>query len=311
MHKISWIRLEFILAVVILACSFAIMAVVQVADAENQARFVSPDQALLALKEAAQRGDTNALQKLFGPTLNEIANPDTIQRANQLQGFAQHLSEFTELATQVNQTVVIRLGSKHWPFPIPLVMTNGQWSFDTLAGKEEILNRRIGHNELSAIEVCHAYVQAQKEYALKDRAGDGVMAYAQHLRSKPGTKNGLYWESEPGGELSPFGPLVARAQEEGYYKLKGCTPFHGYIFKILKKQGRDAPGGKYIYVINGHMVAGFGLLAYPVEWGNSGVMTFMVNLQGKVYQKNFGEKTMEQASRIDEYNPDATWREAE
>ena len=304
---------------VLVACALAGVAAARAADEEIQARFASPDQALAALKEAVQAADTNALQKLFGPALSEIANPDAGQCTKQLRGFAGHLGEFTELATQANHTVVIHLGGKHWPFPIPLAMTNGQWVFDTSAGKEEILDRRIGHNELSAIEVCGAYVQAQREYASKDRAGNGVMEYAQRLRSSHGTRDGLYWETAPGEEQSPFGPLVARAQDEGYSRpllrepggSGGCSPFHGYIFRILKKQGRDAPGGKYDYVVNGHMVAGFGLLAYPVEWGNSGVMTFIVNQQGKVYQKDLGEHTADLAPRLDEYNPDATWRAAE
>ena len=306
--------------VALLACAFTSLVSAQAAEEGTQARFASPDQALGALQEAAQAEDTNVLQKLFGPAFSEISNPDEVQRANQLKGFAKHLAEFTELSTQTDQRVVIRLGSKHWPFPIPLVMTNGQWVFDTPAGKEEILNRRIGHNELSALEVCHAYVQAQRDYAEKDRAGNGVMEYAQRLRSKTGMKDGLYWETQPGEDPSPFGPLVARAQDEGYQKRwghrnpgepKGCMPFHGYIFRVLKQQGRNAPGGKIDYVINGHMVAGFGLLAYPVEWGNSGIMTFVVNQQGTVYQKNLGARTAELATRIDEYNPDATWHAAE
>jgi len=303
----------------LLACTLAGLASSSLAAEENQTRFVSPDLALTALREAARAGDTNAMRALFGSALSDIANPDVVQRANQMRSFARHLGEFSEIVTQANQSVVIRLGETHWPFPIPLIITNGQWVFDTPAGKEEILNRRIGRNELSAMEVCHAYVQAQRDYAAKDRDGNGVMEYAPHFRSTPGTKDGLYWETVPGEDPSPFGPLVARAQEEGYYQSaprdpaqpKGCTPFHGYIFRILKQQGREAPGGKYDYVINGHMLAGFGLLAYPVEWGNSGVMTFIVNQQGKIYQKNLGEKTARLAPRIDAYNPDNTWRAAE
>ena len=318
MHTMNSTRSVFRQCVILAAGLLAGVAV-WAADETSQTRFASPDQALAALREAAQAGDTNAMLKLFGPAWNEIANPDPIQRANQSRDFAKHLGEYTELSTQANQTVTLQLGDKHWPFPIPLVMTNGQWIFDTPSGKEEILNRRIGHNELRALEVCHAYVQAQRDYALKDRAGDGVMEYAQHIRSKAGTKNGLYWETVPGEEASPFGPLVASAQEEGYYKSKPrepgepkrFTPFHGYVFRILKKQGKNAPGGKYDYVINDHMVAGFALLAYPVEWGNSGIMTFVVNQQGKVYQKNLGERTADLAPRIDAYDPDTTWQAAE
>jgi len=319
METISRLRTKPHRWVGLLAFALAGLSTAGYAGEEIQSRFGTPELALGSLKEAAMSGDTNALRQIFGPALNDIANPDPIQRANQLRAFAQHLRENSEIMTQANQTVEIRIGAKHWPFPIPLVMTNGQWVFDTPAGKEEILNRRIGHNELSAMEVCHAYVQAQRDYAAKDRNGNGVMEYARHIRSTPGTEDGLYWETAPGVDQSPFGPLVARAQEEGYYqstprdpsKPKGCTPFHGYIFKILKKQGRDAPGGKYDYVINGHLLAGFGLLAYPVEWGNSGVMTFIVNQQGKVYQKNLGENTAKLAPRIEAYNPDATWKVAE
>jgi len=312
-------RFELRQLMAMLVCAAAGFATAYAADKETQTQFASPDQALATLRAAAQAGDTNALRKLFGPAWNEIANPDAIQRAHQLADFARHLGEFTDLATQANQTVVIHLGDKHWPFPIPLIATNGQWVFDTAAGREEILNRRIGHNELSALEVCHAFVQAQREYATKDHAGNGVMEYAQRLHSTPGTRDGLYWETKSGEEQSPFGPLVARAQEEGYYppqpqgsaEPKAYAPFHGYIFKVLKKQGPDAPGGKYDYVINGHMVAGFALLAYPVEWGNSGVMTFVVNQQGKVFQKNLGKQTANLAAHLDEYNPDAAWQAVE
>ena len=311
-------QIQYVIHRLIVMLAFAMAGVVSscASEAEMQARFASPDQALAALREAVQAGDTNALLKIFGPAESEIVNPDAIQDANQLRRFAQHLGEFTELATQANQTVIIHLGSKHWPFPIPLVTTNGQWVFDTLAGKEEILNRRIGHDELSAIEVCHAYVQAQREYAVKDYDGNGVMEYARHFNSTPGMKDGLYWQTASSEEPSPFGPLVARAHDEGYDKLderkRGesegkCTPFHGYIFRILKRQGKNAPGGKYDYIINGHMVAGFGLMAYPVEWGNSGVMTFIVNQRGKVYQKNLGPKTATLARDIRSYDPDSSW----
>jgi len=318
MYTMTWMRTVRCRMVAILACALAGAAAAQPVHKESQTRFTSPDQALAALRDAAQAADTNAMLKLFGPMWNEIADPDPVQRANHLRGFSKHVAEYAEIATQVDQVVTLRLGTKHWPFPIPLVVTNGQWYFDTAAGKEEIFNRRIGHNELSALEVCHAYVQAQRDYAAKDYDGNGVMEYAQHFRSTPGTKDGLYWETAAGQDQSPFGPLVARAQEEGYYKSAGsdgepknCTPFHGYVFRVLKKQGRNAPGGKYDYVINGHMVAGFALLAYPVEWGNSGIMTFVVNQQGKVYQKNLGERTLDLAPRINAYNPDDTWTVAE
>jgi len=297
----------------------ALMGTSYAGSNDTQVAFETPEKALAALAVASKALDTNTLNTYFGPTMAEIANPDPIQRANNLRRFSQYLDEFSGLATQDNGQVVIQVGNEHWPFPIPLVQRDGQWRFDTPAGKEEILNRRIGRNELSAIEVCHSYIQAQREYAAKDCAGKGTMEYAQHMCSTPGMTDGLYWETRPGEDPSPFGPLVGAAQEEGYYQQtkpnpgvpRQRKPFHGYLFRILTKQGPEAPGGKHDFIINGHMVAGFGLLAYPVEWGNSGVMTFIVNQQGKVFQKNLGEKTTELAPAIDEYNPDTTWHPAE
>jgi hypothetical protein len=189
---------------------------------------------------------------------------------------------------------------------------NDQWFFDTEAGKEEILNRRIGENELTAILVCRTYVKAQREYVLKDGDNDGILAYAQKLRSDPGRKNGLFWRHAPGEAASPLGELVARARMEGYKKGKSVfkeqpLPFHGYYFRVLTGQGKNAPGGKYNYIINGNMVAGFALVAFPSNWGKSGVMTFIVNQQGKVYQKNLGPGTMKIAQEMKSYNPDETW----
>ena len=300
-----------------LACALMIPAATNAAEEGEQSLFVSPEQAVTALQQGAKAGDTNAMRRIFGPAINEITNPDPVQRSNNLVKFSNRLAESTELAKQDNGTVVLRLGNEHWPFPIPLAKKGDKWFFDTLAGKEEILNRRIGGNELSALEICHAYVKAQREYVQKDSDGNGVMEYAQRMQSTPGKKDGLCWEAAPGEEESPFGPLVAKACEEGYSKRSVSAssrqhdPFHGYMFRILKKQGASAPGGKYDYVINGHMVAGFAFLAYPVQWNNSGVMTFIVNQQGKVYQKNLGQKTAELAKEIEEYNPDDTWKAAE
>jgi len=176
------------------------------------------------------------------------------------------------------------------------VKQDGQWLFDTDPGKEEILNRRIGANELGALQVCRAYVQAHREYASVDRNADEVLDYAQHLRSTPGTHDGLYWSMRAGDELSPLGPLVAQARVEGYRQQTNIltdeqSPCHVYYFKILTQQGKHAPGGKYNYIINGHMIAGFALVAWPAEWGNTGVMTFIVNQRGKAYQKNLRPKT--------------------
>ena len=208
--------------------------------------------------------------------------------------------------------MIIRIGNENWPFPIPIVRKDGQWFFDTETGKKEILNRRIGENELTAILVCRTYVKAQREYTLKDWEGTGVLAYAQKMRSDPGRKNGLFGRTKPGEEASPFGELVAQAWHEGYKRKKAAfreesTPFHGYYFRILTEQGKNAPGGKYNYIINGNMVAGFALVAFPSNWKKSGVMTFVVNQQGKVYQKNLGPETIKLAQHMKSYDPDGTW----
>ena len=315
MFKVSMVKLRAqAMLMAGLACAWMMPAVTGVADDGEQSVYGSPERALTALQEAVRAGDTNALRRIFGPALSEITNPDPVERANNFAAFAKRLAESTELAKQTNGTVVLRLGNEHWPFPIPLAKKDDKWFFDTSAGKEEILNRRIGQNELSGIEVCQAYVQAQREYAMKDRAGNGIIEYAQKMRSTPGKKDGLFWEAKPDEERSPFGPLVAKAHQEGYGRTndtasaqKPHNPFHGYFFRILTKQGENAPGGKYDYIVNGHMVAGFAFLAYPAQWGNSGVMTFIVNHHGKIYQKNLGENTTELAKEIEEYNPDETW----
>ena len=301
---------------VVAGLAYAVLSVtaVRAANDSQQARFATPDQAVAALTKAVSAKDTNALRSLFGPALDEIANPDPVQRAHNLTLFARRLAEATKLSRKNDHTVVLIAGKDDWPFAIPVVKKDDQWFFDTKAGKEEILNRRIGRNELNAIDVCRAYVQAQRDYALKDSAGNGVMEYAQKLRSSPGKRDGLYWETKPNEEESPFGPLVAKAHAEGYGKKdpnagaqQARQPFHGYFFRILTRQGQHAPGGKYDYVINGRMIAGFALAAWPAQWGNSGVMTFIVNQQGKVHQKNLGAKTAELAEEIKEYDPDETW----
>jgi hypothetical protein len=204
------------------------------------------------------------------------------------------------------------MGTNSWPFAIPIVQRDGRWFFDTDAGKEELLNRRIGRNELEVLQAMRAYVDAQREYASFDRDGDEVLEYAQRLASSPGTKDGLYWPPDLDGEISPLGPLVAHAQASGYF---GDTPidkfspqpFHGYLFKILTRQGKHAPGGKYDYVINGNMIGGFALVAWPAEYGDSGIMTFIVNQLGRVYQKDLGANTSKIGRKMSAYDPDDSW----
>jgi hypothetical protein len=211
-----------------------------------------------------------------------------------------------------DKTKLAVIGKDGWCFPIPLVKTGSEWAFSTGEGKEEIINRRIGRNELNTIQVSQAYVSAQREYAIKDRNGDGIQ-YAQHFLSQKGKKDGLYWEATPEEEISPLGPLLARAAEEGYAFRKGekPVPYQGYYFKILKSQGSNAPGGELDYVVDGKMVGGFGLLAYPAEYGVSGIMTFAVNQQGIVYEKDLGSRTAEIAKAMIKYDPDKTWKKVE
>jgi hypothetical protein len=285
--------------------------------AQGEQHFDAPEAALAALTNAAIARDTNAIHAIFGPIGHELVSPDVVQATEGFNLFVERLKEKAALVRLSDSRYELEIGTDGWPFPIPVVKSgDGKWFFDTAAGKEEILNRRIGANELGAIDVCHAYVDAQREYAGSDRKGDEVLEYAQNLMSTPDTHDGLYWPAKnPGDEISPLGPLIAQARDEGYHRRTGLlteeqTPYHGYYFRILTRQGAHAPGGKYNYIINGHMIGGFALIAWPAEWGNTGVMTFIVNQRGKVFQKDLGPKTASRAKAITTYDPDSTWAPA-
>jgi hypothetical protein len=286
---------------------------IPVLGAPSSTLFSSPEDALKTLVEAIKAKDNAALDQIFGPLGKDLRSGDMVQDASEFDELTRHMAEKTNLVKENDSKVILHIGKENWPFPIPIVRNNNQWLFDTEAGKEEILNRRIGENELTAILVCRSYVKAQREYVLNDWDGDGIFAYAQKLRSDHGKRNGLYWKAAAGAEVSPLGELLAKARMEGYKKKRGVfkveepTPFHGYYVKILTEQGKNAPGGKYKYIINGNMVGGFALVAFPSNWGKSGAMTFIVNQQGKVYQKNLGPNTMKIAQAMKSYNPDKTW----
>jgi len=273
-------------------------------------QFSSPEEAVQALMAATQAGDHATIDAIFGPEVKALLSGDPKQDALEFAQFAKLIGQFSQLAKKADDRCVLNLGDQNWPFPIPLVKTGGAWVFDTAAGQEEIVNRRIGEGELTAIGVCRTYVVAQREYASEDRNGDGVLNYAQKLRSSPGRKDGLYWPEAAGEEPSPFGPFIAEVHAEGY---GGKTaegkhqPFHGYLFKILTAQGASAPGGAYSYIINGNMVAGFALVAYPEHWGESGVMTFIVNQWGKVYERNLGLSSADHAAAMTDFDPDPDW----
>lgn len=274
----------------------------------GQLTFASPDEAVAALKEAVTAADKSALPKLFGPASSEFSSGDDVADKAAYATFAKRLGKLTNLVKRGDSTVILYLGAENWPFQFPIVKAGDRWFFDGDAGLEEMFNRRIGANELHTIKVCREYVRAQREYAEVDRDGDEVLEYAQHFNSNPGMKNGLYWETVDDGDESPLGPLVAYASAGSYNLMQeGPQPFHGYYFRILTRQGAKAPGGAYSYVINTNMIGGFALVAYPATWGNSGLTTFIVNQQGKVYQKDLGPQTAALAAGMRAYNPDATW----
>jgi hypothetical protein len=272
----------------------------------DQRTFASPEDAVKALQTATQTNDTLVLQEIFGPEFQELQTGDQVQDANNAQRFAAAMSQSCTQAKESDDRITLEVGTNNWPMPIPLVKADGQWFFDTAAGKEEIINRHIGKDELCAIGVCRAYVTAQRQYA--SDVGGGVN-YAQHFKSTPGKKDGLYWPVAENEASSPFGPLVAEAHAEGYARHKGVGShsFHGYYFKILTRQGESASGGEMNYMNDGNLTGGFALVAYPEHWDQSGIMTFIVNQDGKVYQRNLAEKTSRIASALKEYNPDAEW----
>jgi hypothetical protein len=303
-----------------LSLAFSVgMAVLAISSANagvQEERFNSVDEAVKALTSAAERKDTNAINAIFGSEGEKLISPDIVQANTEFERFVARVAEKVQVAPTSDSQATLQLGADGWPFPIPLVKRNDRWFFDSKAGAEEILSRRIGQNELQTIEVCVAYVGAQHEYASQDRDDDGVLEYAQRLRSSEGKRDGLYWSYRANNEKSPLGPLISESRTEGYRRgskilTDAPAPYHGYYFKILTKQGKNAPGGKYNYVVNGNMIGGFALVAWPAEWGKSGIMTFIVNQQGKILQKNLGAKTSSAAARMTSYDPDSTWRSVE
>ena len=232
-----------------------------------------------------------------------------MQDANNARRFAAAVAQGCERVKDGEDKIILEVGTNNWPYPIPLVKADGHWHFDTAAGKEEIINRHIGKDELHAIGVCRAYVAAQRQYAAATPAVDGAARYARKFKSTPGKKDGLFWPMTGNETESPFGPLVAEAHAEGSEAHKGTAPhpFHGYYFRILSRQGKAAPGGKQDYLSHGLMTGGFALVAYPENWDQSGIMTFIVNQDGKVYQRNLGKRSTRIAAALKEYNPDGEW----
>ena len=285
------------------------------AASPHQRTFASPGEAVQALVEAVKAGDMEALASILGPEGRDlISSGDAVADKQERARFVRAYEQLNRLQRPTETKAVLVIGQDGWPLPIPVVKEGDAWRFDTAAGKEEILNRRIGRNELSAMQVCLAYIDAQREYARVARESDGVLAYAMKFRSDEDKQNGLYWPTKEGEVLSPLGVLVANARAEGYSRKTSDgkpTPYHGYFYRILTAQGPDAPGGAYDYVVNGKMIGGFALVAHPAQYGVSGVMTFIVNHEGVVYQKDLGRDTETIARAMQAYNPDNTWKKAE
>jgi DUF2950 family protein len=293
------------------ALLFAALLCAMSTAASAQQSFKAPEEASEALAKAARDKDTKALLRVLGKDGEDIVSSgDPVEDAAARDKFLAAYDAKHEIKADGDKATMI-VGKDDFPFPIPLVRKKGQWVFDTEAGRVEILARRIGRNELDTIQTCLAYVDAQNDYAEKDRTGAGPGVYAQRIVSTKGKKDGLYWPAAQGEDESPLGELAARATAQGYRAKETPQPFHGYYYKILKRQGASAPGGAMNYVAQGKMIGGFALVAWPAEYGNSGITTFMVNHAGTVYQKDLGPRTEKLAPDIEAFNPDKTWTKTE
>jgi hypothetical protein len=310
-ERVSWSKR---CGALIIAAAFIALFIFGSAHAQTvkQRTFASPEEAVKAFVEALKSNDAKAVEAIFGPGSKDIllsgdpvADKAVVEKFLRFYG-EKHRLEVTEVKANLN------IGNDDWPFSVPLAKKDGLWYFDTKAGREEMLARRIGQNELSAIQVCLAFVDAQREYTLKDRDGDGLLEYAQKFGSDKGKRNGLYWKVAEGEEQSPLGPLAAAAQKQGYSKKKQQPePFHGYYYRVLTGQGKNAPGGAYDYMVKGNMIGGFAFVAYPSKYANSGVMTFIVNHDGVVYEKDLGRNTERTAQAMKLFDPDSTWKKVE
>ncbi len=309
-------RMRFPSARVLLCCALALLVAVMsrgtaLAAQTKQKTFETPEAAVEALVRAIQENNEKELLALFGPgSETMISSGDQVDDREIRAKFIRYYDDKSRLEN-AGDKIILHVGNSDWPFPIPIVRTGKDWLFDTKLGKEEILNRRIGRNELDTIQTCLAVVDAEQEYATMGLEGSGLLEYAQKFFSDKGKKNGLYWEVKPGEKPSPLGPFVAEAQAEGYRKEEKAAPYNGYFFRILTAQGKDAQGGAYSYLVKGKMIGGFALVAYPASYAVSGVKTFIVNHEGVVYEKDLGPDTVKKAKSMKEFNPDSTWEKTE
>lgn len=277
----------------------------------SQMTFSSPEEAAETLVTANRASKMAELEKILGPSGRKlIFSGDEIADKEGRDKFTAAYDQSHVIDKQSESLAILIMGTEQWPFPIPIVKQSNTWTFDTKSGEEEILNRRIGRNEINAIQVCSAIVDAEHDYASKAQNGNNDLEYAQKFMSSPGKHDGLFWPVTADEEQSPIGPLVVSARAEGYPTKNSHdrrTPYHGYFYKLLTRQGKDAPGGALNYVVHGHMIGGFALVAFPATYGDSGVMTFIVDHDGLVYEKNLGPSTKKIASAMTTYNPDPSW----
>jgi hypothetical protein len=305
------VRNSYYCLVLIVIIVFAMGSAQRVLGAATvkQKTFSSPEEGVKALIDAAKKNDTKEILEILGADAKSIIESgDPVADNEGRERFVKSYDEANKLVKAGEAEMVLEVGKDEWPFPIPLVKEANGWRFDTKEGKEEIINRRIGRNELDVIQVSLALVDAEREYYQRDPDGDKLLQYAQKLISTKGKRDGLYWETKPDEQPSPLGLLVARARAEGYKGAGGKpVPYHGYYYKLLTGQGKEAPGGAYDYLVQGKMIGGFGVVAYPAQYGSSGIMTFIVNHDGVVYQKDLGPKTASIAQSMTKFNPDKTW----
>jgi hypothetical protein len=303
-----------LIGIIVAVISLILFSGISGAQQKGQKTFSTPEEASHALFVAVQKNDQQALLEILGSAGKEIiSSGDAVEDKNNRDRFVKKYEQMHRLDMEPDGTTTLFVGAENWPLPIPIASKAGVWYYDTDSGKQEILFRRIGRNELSTIRVFHQLIDAQKEYYAQSHDGDPVKQYARKFASDQGKHNGLYWKASNGETESPIGPLVAYARGKGYTKSKnaGPRPFQGYYYRILTRQGKNAPGGEKSYVVNGKMTEGFAFLAYPAVYRVSGVMTFIVDQDGIVYQKDLGPKTASSAKEMNNYDPDATWEKAE
>jgi hypothetical protein len=295
-----------------LAIMFSAVLGAASAQGGSAANFADPEAAIAALAAASRGNDDDALIALFGPEGKDIVQSgDRIADKSARAHFTTRYEQAHKLVPEGADRMILTIGREAWPFPIPLLRSEGQWHFDSLAGRQEILDRRVGRNELRAIEVCRAYVEAQRDYAIFRKEHGLPVEYAQKFVSSPGKKDGLYWPAKAGSPESPIGEAMARANAEGYGTkdaAKGDQPYKGYYYKILFRQSAHASGGARAYLDKGHMTKGFAMIAFPAKYGDSGIMTFIVDQDGVVFEKNLGADTAHLVASIESFDPDPGWK---